>query len=73
MGQTIELIADDGHKLSAYTADPVVGAKGGIVVIQEIFIFLRETCRFFLKFESGPFAMFSDISCHQPSQGKDRG
>ena len=37
MGQTVELIANDGHKLSAYTADPVVSTKGGIVVIQEIF------------------------------------
>ena len=47
MGQTIELIADDGHKLSAYTADPVVGAKGGIVVIQEIFgvnIHIKDVC-----------------------------
>ena len=47
MGQSIELIADDGHKLSAYTADPVVGAKGGIVVIQEIFgvnIHIKDVC-----------------------------
>jgi len=47
MGQTIELIADDGHKLNAYTADPVVGAKGGIVVIQEIFgvnIHIKDVC-----------------------------
>ena len=38
MGQTVELIANDGHKLSAYTADPVGSAKGGIVVIQEFFV-----------------------------------
>ena len=47
MGQTIELIADDGHKLSAYTADPAVSAKGGIVVIQEIFgvnIHIKDVC-----------------------------
>ena len=47
MGQTIELIADDGHKLSAYTAEPAVSAKGGIVVIQEIFgvnIHIKDVC-----------------------------
>jgi len=37
MGQTIQLTAADGHKLSAYRADPAGAAKGGIVVIQEIF------------------------------------
>jgi carboxymethylenebutenolidase len=37
MGQTIQLTAADGHKLSAYRADPAGAVKGGIVVIQEIF------------------------------------
>ena len=37
MGQTLQLTAADGHKLSAYRADPAGKAKGGIVVIQEIF------------------------------------
>ncbi len=36
MGNTIELTAADGHKLSAYVAGPA-GAKAGIVVVQEIF------------------------------------
>jgi len=37
MGQTIELIAADGHTLKAYQAEPPGPPKGGIVVIQEIF------------------------------------
>ena len=37
MGKNIELTASDGHKLSAYRADPAGRPRGGIVVIQEIF------------------------------------
>ena len=37
MGKMIELTASDGHKLSAYRADPSGKPRGGIVVIQEIF------------------------------------
>jgi carboxymethylenebutenolidase len=37
MGQEIELSASDGHRLSAYTSRPSGAARGGIVVIQEIF------------------------------------
>ena len=41
MGKMIELTASDGHKLAAYKADPSGSnsgkARGGIVVIQEIF------------------------------------
>jgi carboxymethylenebutenolidase len=37
MGHTIELTASDGHRLSAYLADPEDPPRGGIVVIQEIF------------------------------------
>src|SRR5512135_3292054 len=37
MGKTIELTAADGHKLSAYRADPAGKPRGAIVVIQEIF------------------------------------
>ena len=37
MGKMIELTASDGHKLSAYRADPGGKPRGGIVVIQEIF------------------------------------
>jgi carboxymethylenebutenolidase len=37
MGKMIELTASDGHKLAAYRADPSGKARGGIVVIQEIF------------------------------------
>jgi carboxymethylenebutenolidase len=37
MGQTIQLTASDGNKLSAYRADPAGKPRGGIVVVQEIF------------------------------------
>ena len=37
MGKMIELTASDGHKLSAYRADPAGKPRGGIAVIQEIF------------------------------------
>jgi carboxymethylenebutenolidase len=37
MGKMIELTAADGHKLSAYRAEPAGEPRGGIVVIQEIF------------------------------------
>jgi carboxymethylenebutenolidase len=37
MGITIEIIAVDGHKLSAYLAEPSGPPKGGTVVLQEIF------------------------------------
>jgi len=37
MGETISLTADDGHKLGAYRARPEGAARGGLVVIQEIF------------------------------------
>lgn len=37
MGKMIELTASDGHKLSAYRADPQSKARGAVVVIQEIF------------------------------------
>src|SRR5262247_3432123 len=37
MGKMIDLTASDGHKLSAYCAEPSGKPRGGIVVIQEIF------------------------------------
>lgn len=37
MGTMIELVARDGHRLSAWRADPVGTPKGGLVVVQEIF------------------------------------
>ena len=37
MGTQIELTAGDGHVLSAYLAEPSGKARGGVVVIQEIF------------------------------------
>jgi carboxymethylenebutenolidase len=37
MGRKIDLTAADGHHLSAYLAEPSGKARGGIVVIQEIF------------------------------------
>jgi len=37
MGRTIDLTAGDGHRLQAYEALPQGKARGGIVVVQEIF------------------------------------
>jgi carboxymethylenebutenolidase len=37
MGQQISLTASDGHTLGAYVGEPSGTAKGGLVVIQEIF------------------------------------
>ena len=37
MGTQVELTATDGHRLSAYLTEPKSAARGGIVVIQEIF------------------------------------
>ena len=37
MGKTFTLSAIDGHSLGGYRADPDGSAKGGIVVLQEIF------------------------------------
>src|SRR5690606_33054523 len=36
-GDTVELEAADGHRLAAYRSVPDGDAKGGIVVVQEIF------------------------------------
>ena len=52
MGQTITLTASDGHKLSAYRADPTGTPKGGMVVVQEIFgvnHHIRAVCDAFAK------------------------
>jgi carboxymethylenebutenolidase len=37
MGKMIKLKAEDGHELDAYVAEPKGKAKGGIVLVQEIF------------------------------------
>ena len=37
MGKMIQLTASDGHKLSAYRAEPAGKPKGGLVVAMEIF------------------------------------
>ena len=37
MGTMIRLTAKDGHELDAYVAEPKGEARGGIVVVQEIF------------------------------------
>jgi len=37
VGKTIELSASDGHKLSAYRAEPKGKPRGGLVLVQEIF------------------------------------
>lgn len=37
MGITIELTAEDGHKLGGYRAEPRNDARGAVIVLQEIF------------------------------------
>ncbi|UUX51273.1 dienelactone hydrolase family protein [Nisaea acidiphila] len=37
MGEFIQLTASDGHKFDAYLAQPSGKAKGGVVIVQEIF------------------------------------
>jgi carboxymethylenebutenolidase len=37
MSKTLELVASDGHRLQAYVAVPNGTARGGLVVVQEIF------------------------------------
>ena len=37
MGKMIRLKAKDGHELDAYVAEPNGAAKGGVVVVQEVF------------------------------------
>ncbi len=37
MPSTLELVASDGHRFSAYRADPPGKPRGGLVVVQEIF------------------------------------
>ena len=37
MGSRVELTASDDHTLSAYRADPQGEARGGIVIVQEVF------------------------------------
>ena len=44
MADTIELSAPDGHRFSAYRAQPAVAPRGGLVIIQEIFGLTRHIC-----------------------------
>jgi carboxymethylenebutenolidase len=37
MGRFIEITASDGHRLSAYRADPPAKVRGALVIVQEIF------------------------------------
>ena len=37
MGEMVRLRAKDGHTLDAYVVQPGVPAKGGLVIVQEIF------------------------------------
>jgi carboxymethylenebutenolidase len=51
-GRSLSLRASDGHTLGAYRADPVGAAKGGIVVLQEIFgvnAHIRDVCDRFAR------------------------
>jgi carboxymethylenebutenolidase len=74
MGQNIQLTADDGHKFGAYRADPAGKAKGGIVVIQEIFgvnKHIRELCDGFAA--DGYLAIAPNLSDRSSKRGVDLG
>lgn len=52
MGQTIDLVADDGHTLNAYRAAADGEPLGGIAIIQEVFgvnAHIRSVCDAFAK------------------------
>jgi carboxymethylenebutenolidase len=52
MGRELKLTATDGHAFNAYRADPAGAAKGGVVVVQEIFgvnAYIREVCEDYAK------------------------
>jgi carboxymethylenebutenolidase len=47
MGEMLTLTAEDGHRLAAYRAAPAGAARGGLVVVQEIFgvnSHIKRTC-----------------------------
>jgi len=47
MSGTVKLTAADGYVLDAYRADPAAAAKGGVVVLQEVFglnPYIHEVC-----------------------------
>ncbi|MDX1513769.1 MAG: dienelactone hydrolase family protein [Gammaproteobacteria bacterium] len=47
MGESISLQASDGHRLGAYRASPSAPARGGIVIVQEVFglnVHVRSVC-----------------------------
>jgi carboxymethylenebutenolidase len=48
----IELTADDGHRLSAYLVRPSGAARGGVVVVQEMYglnSYLQKVCEFYAE------------------------
>ncbi len=56
--ETVALTAEDGHQLEAYVAHPDGVAKGGIVVIQEIFGLTSHICNMAEQFaEAGYLAV----------------
>lgn len=47
MGETVTLVATDGHRLSGYRAEPDGARRGSVVVIQEVFgvnAHIRDVC-----------------------------
>ncbi|MDH5277325.1 MAG: dienelactone hydrolase family protein, partial [Gammaproteobacteria bacterium] len=56
MGELIELTAADGHRFAAWKASPAGPAKGGLVVIQEIFGMTAQMKRCADRFAAAGFA-----------------
>ncbi len=66
MGESVQLRAADGHRLTAYRAVPDGEAKGGVVVVQEIFgvnAHIRDVCERFaeLGYEAVAPALFDRL------------
>jgi carboxymethylenebutenolidase len=69
MGLNVELTAGDGHRLSAYLAEPKDKPRGGIVVIQEIFGVTRHIRAVADQYAAAGFlavapAMFDRVECN---------
>jgi carboxymethylenebutenolidase len=59
MAETIELSAPDGHRFSAYRADPTGTPRGGVVIIQEIFGLTRHVCEVADQYAAQGYASFA--------------
>lgn len=72
MGETIELTATDGHRLSAYRAGPADAARG-LVVVQEIFGVNRHMRRVCDEFAAQGYAVVAPALFDRVQRGTELG